>query len=110
MNSSDIIPRSVDPHLRIDKGPSVFWSVRQHACDPRAVYRRYSDDFVIVLPETRCNYVCVNQIKNQIISKSENDLFLNIESSKTKLLHFVKDNRKVYKDNTTIATTRVLNY
>lgn len=68
-------------------------------------YRRYSDDFVIILPENRCNYVCVNQIKNNIISKSENDLFLDIETDKTKLLHFVKEDGKIYKDNTKIATT-----
>ncbi|WP_141306176.1 reverse transcriptase/maturase family protein, partial [Sporolactobacillus inulinus] len=68
-------------------------------------YRRYSDDFVIILPESKCDYACVNEIKSRIISKSENELFLDIETKKTKLLHFVKGERKIYKNNTSTATT-----
>lgn len=61
------------------------------------IYRRYSDDFVLILPNfTREG---VEKLKKEIMLMSRETLNLDIESSKTKLLYFSKKDKKIFQSN-----------
>lgn len=63
----------------------------------KGLYRRYSDDFVLILPNfTRED---AEKLKDKIILKTRIALDLDIESSKTKLLYFSKNDRKIFQSN-----------
>lgn len=56
------------------------------------VYRRYSDDFIIVIPK---KYICKNeftQLASQIVEMSENLVHLTIEDHKTKKIYVSNNN------------------
>ncbi|USS88505.1 reverse transcriptase/maturase family protein [Fructilactobacillus hinvesii] len=63
------------------------------------IYRRYSDDFVIVIPNNGCNRSTAIKIKKKVINDSEKQLKLKINDEKTKLLYFSKSNGNVVNEN-----------
>jgi len=60
------------------------------------MYRRYSDDFIIIVPKKNCSYSKISDIKQEIIEKSKRRLHLKINDKKTQLLEFSKANGHVY--------------
>lgn len=69
--------------------------------DAKGIYRRYSDDFVVVIPKLRMSLIRMIELKDLIIRKSQNELSLTIQPDKTKLLSFddVGNDIKSLKDN-----------
>jgi retron-type reverse transcriptase len=61
------------------------------------IYRRYSDDFVLILPNSTREDV--EKLKKEIMLMSRETLNLDIESSKTKLLYFSKKDKKIFQSN-----------
>lgn len=61
------------------------------------IYRRYSDDFIIVVPQKDITYEDIKILKNEIINKSNEINKLEIEHEKTQLLFYSKDTRSIYK-------------
>ncbi|GAF40642.1 hypothetical protein FC83_GL000238 [Agrilactobacillus composti DSM 18527 = JCM 14202] len=59
------------------------------------IYRRYSDDFVVVLPKGRINFQSVIELKKLIISFSVTKLGLEISSEKTKLYEYRGINKDI---------------
>ena len=51
-------------------------------------YRRYSDDFAIIIPTRNCSFYEMCTIKNKIIKLSEDKLSLKIKNEKTEVLSF----------------------
>ncbi|WP_164506457.1 reverse transcriptase/maturase family protein [Levilactobacillus yonginensis] len=60
------------------------------------IYKRYSDDFVVVIPQKTCDIARVKQLKDSIIHRSNDQLKLTINPRKTKLLEYSKENGHVY--------------
>lgn len=54
----------------------------------RGFYRRYSDDFIIVIPKSNLNYDDVKSILNNIILMSKNIVKLTIKDEKTKIFRY----------------------
>lgn len=54
----------------------------------RGIYRRYSDDFVIVIPKGNLNYDDVKNILNNIINLSKKIVKLKIKDEKTKIFRY----------------------
>ncbi|GEK29150.1 reverse transcriptase/maturase family protein [Furfurilactobacillus siliginis] len=69
-------------------------SIRNLVLSKHGLYRRYSDDFVIVIPGDY-SLEEVKKLKNTVIEQSERNLGLEIEDSKTKLLEYVRDEKNV---------------
>ncbi|MBB1069400.1 hypothetical protein H5S40_04430 [Limosilactobacillus sp. RRLNB_1_1] len=63
------------------------------------IYRRYSDDFIIVIPQSDMAYEDIKVLKNEIIAKSNEINKLEIEHSKTQLLSYSKKTKSIYKYN-----------
>lgn len=61
------------------------------------IYKRYSDDFIIVIPKTHCDYGKAKEIKSHVIEISQSMLHLQIQPSKTALLYFDYSKKKMYK-------------
>ncbi|WP_159434545.1 reverse transcriptase/maturase family protein [Limosilactobacillus caccae] len=59
-------------------------------------YRRYSDDFIIVIPDQEFSIEKIREIEKTIIAKSRNNLFLTIKESKTRLYYFDKNRREIF--------------
>lgn len=72
----------------------------------RGIYRRYSDDFVIILPN--CSYEYARELTSRVITNSKNMLKLDIEPHKTKFLYFSKKDKAVYKKD--LKTRQNLDY
>lgn len=60
------------------------------------LYRRYSDDFIIILPLSKDSYNLVRKIKEEVIKKSNCLNKLEIEHKKTKLLFYSKNRKAIY--------------
>jgi hypothetical protein len=60
-------------------------------------YRRYSDDFVILIPQKSISEPQILELKERAIGFSSKKLKLQIESNKTKLFRTQKDSRSVQK-------------
>ncbi|WP_187387543.1 reverse transcriptase domain-containing protein [Weissella muntiaci] len=56
--------------------------------DLNGMYRRYSDDFIIILPRNGMDDSKISIISDEIINMSESMLGLTIEKSKTRLLYY----------------------
>lgn len=63
----------------------------------KGIYRRYSDDFIIVIPLPRNKAVSIVELKNEIVNYSQNKIQLTIEQHKTQLLFYSKENKAVFK-------------
>lgn len=61
------------------------------------IYRRYSDDFIIVVPQKNITYEDIKIFKNEIITKSNEINKLEIEYEKARLLSYCRDTRSIYK-------------
>ncbi|MBS4972061.1 MAG: reverse transcriptase [Lacticaseibacillus rhamnosus] len=59
------------------------------------LYRRYSDDFIIVLPQKQFSEESVKTFAMGVIQRSKTELGLKIESTKTKLYSYDQDNHSV---------------
>ena len=59
-------------------------------------YRRYSDDFIVIIPRQQIETEKVEEIKEKIIAKSRNKLSLIIKKEKTHLYYHSKQDRRVY--------------
>lgn len=70
------------------------------------IYRRYSDDFVIVIPKSTCSLNIIKSIKREVIQKSIDELCLTINDKKTKLLEFSKSRKHVYD----VETNKIRNF
>lgn len=60
-------------------------------------YRRYSDDFIVLIPRKKMNFKQICRMKQRILRKSGNDLKLPIEENKTKLLFFDKSKKSIFR-------------
>lgn len=58
-------------------------------------YRRYSDDFAIIIPTRNCSFYEMCTIKNKIIKLSEDKLSLKIKNEKTEVLSFCKEQHRL---------------
>ncbi|MFT8707311.1 MAG: reverse transcriptase/maturase family protein, partial [Liquorilactobacillus satsumensis] len=65
-------------------------------------YRRYSDDFALVIPEEKCDFYEVKKISKEIKSLCTKRILLSIKTEKSELLHFVEKNKKIYNENTVL--------
>ncbi|MCC4423240.1 reverse transcriptase/maturase family protein [Limosilactobacillus reuteri] len=63
------------------------------------IYRRYSDDFIIIIPQADISYEDIKNLKNEIITKSNEINKLEIEHAKTQLLSYSKEAKSIYKYN-----------
>ncbi|MFR0547141.1 hypothetical protein ACLUXU_08910 [Limosilactobacillus reuteri subsp. suis] len=61
------------------------------------IYRRYSDDFIIIIPQADISYEDIKNLKNEIITKSDEINKLEIEHAKTQLLSYSKEAKSIYK-------------
>lgn len=59
------------------------------------LYRRYSDDFILVLPQNQLSKASVKNFEAEIIEQSQDILHLNIEPTKTKLYSYEQDRHAV---------------
>ncbi|MCI1985926.1 MAG: reverse transcriptase/maturase family protein [Lactobacillus sp.] len=59
------------------------------------LYRRYSDDFIIVLPKKHLSKGFVEILESEIIQRSQSTLDLDIEPTKTKLYSYNQDSHAV---------------
>lgn len=59
------------------------------------LYRRYSDDFIIVLPQEQLSKKFVENFETEIIQRSQSTLGLTIEPTKTKLFSYNQDTHSV---------------
>lgn len=61
------------------------------------IYRRYSDDFIVVIPTSKENSESIYKLKKDIIGYCQNKICLTIESHKTKILFYSKDQKQIYR-------------
>lgn len=59
------------------------------------LYRRYSDDFIIAIPQENLIEHDLFDFKDAVINKSENELKLIIKAEKTKLLRYDLENKNI---------------
>ncbi|MDR7625857.1 hypothetical protein RF672_14975 (plasmid) [Lacticaseibacillus paracasei] len=59
------------------------------------LYRRYSDDFILVLPQNQLSKASVRNFEAEIIERSQDILHLEIEPTKTKLYSYEQDRHAV---------------
>lgn len=59
------------------------------------LYRRYSDDFIIVFPQRQLSEELVKNFETEIIQQSQSELGLEIEPTKTKLYSYNKNDHVV---------------
>lgn len=61
------------------------------------IYRRYSDDFIVVIPVSRSKSEFILKLKRNIIKYSQDKIHLIIEPHKTQLLFYSKKNNMIFK-------------
>lgn len=74
------------------------------------LYRRYSDDFIIVIPGPATANQNIQNLKNQIIDKSNKMNKLEIEHQKTQLLFYSKSRKGIFKFDGTKLRKNSLSY
>ncbi|WP_341778637.1 reverse transcriptase/maturase family protein [Levilactobacillus sp. HBUAS70063] len=75
--------------VRFDK------QVQNMAAEYGGIYRRYSDDFVVVVPKSQCSLPQAEQLRDLVINKSKRDLRVTINRAKTRLLDYSKSSQHV---------------
>lgn len=78
----------------------------QLAASYKGIYRRYSDDFIVVVPKQKADFKQVERFKQQLIALAQTQLHLEIEAAKTKTLRY--ENQQIYQGNSQRPTQ--LNY
>lgn len=68
----------------------------------RGMYQRYSDDFVIVIPKENLNEERMNRFKDELVSKSTEELHVKIQPEKTKIYSY--NNQRIVKQGETSPT------
>lgn len=61
------------------------------------IYRRYSDDFIVVIPMSKNKAKYILELKNNIIKYSRDKIHLTIEPHKTQLLFYTKEQGTIVK-------------
>lgn len=61
------------------------------------IYRRYSDDFIVVVPMSIAKQKYITSLKDKIIDYSKKKIHLKIERHKTQLLFYSKKDREILK-------------
>jgi hypothetical protein len=64
------------------------------------LYRRYSDDFAIILPAAGCSEENIRNIQDKVKAVCRSKVLLEIESSKSKLLRYNRAQGAIYFENT----------
>ncbi|ANU51420.1 reverse transcriptase/maturase family protein [Limosilactobacillus reuteri] len=59
-------------------------------------YRRYSDDFIVIIPKQQIETGEIGEVEEKIIDKSRDKLSLIIKKEKTHLFYYSKQDKKVY--------------
>ncbi|QFV01124.1 hypothetical protein [Limosilactobacillus pontis] len=57
------------------------------------IYRRYSDDFIVVIPASKDKVKLITSLKDKIIKYSKDKIHLKIEPHKTQLLFQSAENK-----------------
>lgn len=68
------------------------------------IYRRYSDDFAIVIPKKEMNQTELQKFAEYIITLSQNKILLSIKKEKTAIYQFDKTKRMIFKKDSKVAT------
>lgn len=61
------------------------------------IYRRYSDDFIVIIPASKDKEELITRLKDEIIKYSRDNIHLKIEPHKTQLLLYSKEDNKILK-------------
>ena len=61
------------------------------------IYRRYSDDFIVVIPASKDKEKMITRLKDEIIEYGQDKIHLKIEPHKTQLLFYSKKDKRIFK-------------